>query len=214
LSEAKAGPANPPADLGPERQPARRERQVKALRQLSELHHHRRNPAVRQEGGQVQRHQVQDRLVVQRTFPSKIAVRRLGLSVAERPRHRARARRNVAAENNEGNLDSVSQAHRQPVAGLAKREAQESRDDLGSINLQPRRLLAPANRKVEEKEARAHIVSLAGSLGLERLPQLLGASSNRSAERKKEKGLHRQDHNNFSLIIVTAPDQNSGAVFV
>ena len=119
----------------------------------------------------------------------------MGLSAAERPRQRARARRNVAAENNEDNLDSVSLVRRQPVAGLAKREAQESRHDLGSINLQPRRLLAPANRKVEEKEARAPTVNLAGSLGLGRLPQLLGASSHRNAERKREKGLHRQGHN-------------------
>jgi hypothetical protein len=66
---------------------------------------------------------------------------------------------------------------------------------------------------VEEKEAREAMVNLAGSLGLERLPQLLGASSNRSAERKKSSRPHRQDHNDFSLIIVTAPDQNSGAVF-
>ena len=138
----------------------------------------------------------------------------MGLSVAERPRQRAQARRNVGAENNEDNLDSVSLACRQPVAGLAKREARESRDDLGSINLQPRRPLAPANRKVEEKEARAPTVNLAGSLGLERPPQLLGASSNQSAERKRERGLQRQGHNKFSLIIVTAPDQNSGAVFV
>jgi hypothetical protein len=172
--------------------------------------------AVHQEGGQVQRHQVQDRLVVQRTFLSKVAVRRLGLSVAERPRQRARARRNVLAENNEDNLDSVSQAHRQPVAGLAKRKAQESRGDLGSINLQPRRLLvrAPANRGVEKREARVPMVNLVGSLGLGRLPQPLGASSNRSAERKRERGLHRQGHNNSGEFSKRLRTEKSGAAFL
>jgi len=77
---------------------------------------------------------------------------------------------------------------------------EERPDNPGSANRPHHRLQAHvrARRKVQEKEARAPMVNLAGSLGLERLPQLLGASSNRNAERKREKGLHRQDHNNNS----------------
>jgi hypothetical protein len=85
---------------------------------------------------------------------------------------------------------------------------EERRDNPGSASRPHRRRQAHvrARRKVEEKEARALMVNLADRLGLERLPQLLGASSHRNAERKREKGLQRQDHNNFSLIIVTAPN--------
>jgi hypothetical protein len=196
LNEAngQVGPADDPSQ---ERQSARRECRAKGLRRLSALHRHRRNTAVRQEGGRAQLHQVQIRPVARRTFPSKVVAGRSGLSAAERRRQRARARRNVAAENNEDNLDSVSLARRQPEAGLAKREAQESRDDPGSVNLQPRRLLARglAKREVNEREAKAPLVNLAVSQEAERQLRLSRGRRSRSAERKRERGLHCQGHN-------------------
>jgi hypothetical protein len=142
-------------------------------------------------------------------FRNKVAAKHPGLSAAERrPRQRALARRNVAAEDN---LDSVSLAHRQPVADLAKREAQESRDGLGSVSRQPRRRPVEdrVKRAVDEREARAPMVNPAVNQEAERQLRQSAARDNRSAERKRERGPHRQDHNKSSFIFVAAPERNS-----
>lgn len=85
------------------------------------------------------------------------------------------------------------------MRAVAVEQSWDNPDNRGSER--PRRHQLPghvrARHKVEEKGARAPMVSLADSLGLERPPRLSVARDNRSAERKKERGLHRQDHDNF-----------------
>lgn len=54
-----------------------------------------------------------------------------------------------------------------------------------------------AKHELEGKEPRAPLVNLVDSPGGERLPRLRRGRGSRRAERKKERGLHRQGHNNF-----------------
>ena len=71
-----------------------------------------------------------------------------------------------------------------------------------------------ATREVEEREGRVRMVNLAVSQKLERLLQLSAGKGSRSAERKRARGHHRhEDHNNFLLITLAAPEQKSGAAF-
>jgi len=52
------------------------------------------------------------------------------------------------------------------------------------------------------------MVNLAASQQGERLLQLSAGKRSRSAERKKARGPHRhEDHNNFLLIILAAPER-------
>jgi hypothetical protein len=87
--------------------------------------------------------------------------------------------------------------------------------DLPAVSPQVRRLSAqvPAKREVKDREAKATANQAGRRQEPERLLQLSPDKGNRSAERKKVKGLRRQeDRNNISLIVATAPDQKFGAV--
>jgi hypothetical protein len=66
-----------------------------------------------------------------------------------------------------------------------------------------------AKRKVEEREGKVPMVNLAASQEADRLRllQLSADKGSPSAERKRARGPHRhEDHNNFLLIVVAAPE--------
>jgi hypothetical protein len=138
--------------------------------------------------------------VVLRTFhssQSRVGLERWKLNAGGRHPQLVRVHRNVAPEQSEGNL-----ARRLRVRVPANREAEKSEVNRESIDLQPRRLpvLVRAKREVEESAGKVPMVNLGGSQGAER--QLLLSKDrgrgSRSAERKKKRGLHRQDRNNNS----------------
>jgi hypothetical protein len=213
LKEARADPA---VDLSLERQPARRAYRTNPPRQVSELHHHQQNMAVQQEGaGLLQLHQAQVRLVVLRTFhssQSRVGLERWKLNAGGRHLQPVQVHRNVAPEQSEGNL-----ARRLRVRVPANREAEKSEANLESIDLQPRRLPAqvPMRCKVEERGDKAPTVNLAGSQGAERQLRLSKGRGrgSQSAERKRERGLHRQDHNNSCWFSKRLRNEKSGAAF-
>jgi hypothetical protein len=82
----------------------------------------------------------------------------------------------------------------------ANHEGDNSEANRESIDLQPRRLPVQvrAKRVVEEREGKAPMVNLVDNPEAERLLGLSAARArdNRSGERKKERGLHRQGRNN------------------
>jgi hypothetical protein len=108
--------------------------------------------------------------------------------------------RNVAVDNSEDNLGTANPARHLLVQGLAKRQAGKSVDNLVFIDLQPHRppVQVPVRCKVEERGDKAPTVNQVGSLEAER--QLLLSKGrgrgSRSAERKRERALHRQGHSN------------------
>jgi hypothetical protein len=85
-----------------------------------------------------------------------------------------------------------------------------------SIDRRPHRLPAQvrAKREVEEREGKVPMVNLAASQEADRLRllQLSADKGSPSAERKRARGPHRhEDHNDFLLIVVAAPEQKSEA---
>jgi hypothetical protein len=114
--------------------------------------------------------------VVPRTFHSKVVVGGQRLNQLYPLRHRVQVcMRAVGVENSQDNPGSESR----PRHRL--------------------RALVRARPNVTEKEARAPLVNLAHSLGLERRPRRLNAASrNRSVERKKARKKHRRQDRNRS----------------
>ena len=97
------------------------------------------------------------------------------------------------------------------------REAQKNADNPESIDLQPHHLPVQvrAKREVEEREGKVPMVNLAASQEGERLLQLSAGKGNRSAERKRARGLRRHEgHNSFFLIILAALEQKPGPLFL
>jgi hypothetical protein len=136
--------------------------------------------------------------VVLRTFhssQSRVGLERWKLNAGGRHLQPVQVHRNVAAEQSQGNLACRLWA-RVPV----NHEAEKSEANRESIDLQPHRLAAraPVRCKAEERKHKVPTVNLVGSQGAER--QLLLSKDrgrgSRSAERKRERGLHRQGHNN------------------
>jgi hypothetical protein len=83
---------------------------------------------------------------------------------------------------------------------LAKGEAEKSKVNRESINLQPRRppRRVRAKREAEEKRDKGPMVNLAGNQEAERLLQLNAArGNNKNVERRKARGHHPQGHNKF-----------------
>jgi hypothetical protein len=207
LSGANADRANLGVDLDPEQQPARRECREKARRQLSELRRHHLNMASRKAGSV--RPQNLGSLVAPQTLHSKGAVKLSELSVAGHRRQRVvPVRVSVAAEQSEDNHQATANLVRHLVVQvLARREAEKS---VGNpINLQPRRLpvRVRAKREADERKRKAPLVNLPVSQKAERQVRPSKGRGNRSAERKKARGLHRRGHN-ILLIFVAAPDRN------
>jgi hypothetical protein len=100
--------------------------------------------------------------------------------------------RNVAAEHSEGNL-----ARRLWVLVPVNRKAEKSEANREPIDLQPHRLPAQARarREAEESVDKGPMVNRPGSQEPERQLRLSKGRGNRSAERKKARGLHRRGHN-------------------
>lgn len=120
------------------------------------------------------------------------------LSAAGRHRRRDPVRVSVAAAQSEDSRQAmVSPACRPLVQVPEKDEPEESEVNRESIDPQPRRppVQVPAKREEEGREGRAPMVNLVGSQEALRLRLLRAAKANRSGERKKERGLHRQGHN-------------------
>jgi hypothetical protein len=156
---------------------------------------------VHQGAGLLQLHQAQVRPAVLRTFQSRVGLKRWKLSVAGHHRQAAGpVRVSVAAAQSEDNPATASLPRHLRVRVLAKREGQKSEANRESIDLQPRRLAGQvrAKREAEESEGKVPMVNLVGSQEAARhllLSKGRGRES-RSAERKRERGLHRQGHNN------------------
>jgi hypothetical protein len=85
------------------------------------------------------------------------------------------------------------------VQGLTKGEGEKSEANRESIDLQARRLPVQvrAMREAEEREGKASLLNLPGSPEAEHQLPLSKAKENRSGERKRARGLHRQGHNKY-----------------
>jgi hypothetical protein len=133
---------------------------------------------------------------------SKAVVEHPRSSAAEHRLQPARGRVSVAAAQSADSLATASLARRLRARVLVNREAEKNADNPESIDLRPHRLpvQVPAKREVEEREGKVPMVNLAASREADRLRllQLSAGKGNRSAERKRARGLHRhEDHNNF-----------------
>jgi len=198
------------ARLNPGPQPARLEgHRAKRLRQASDLH--RRNVASHQQACGKAQLQARGSLAGLRACKSKAVVERPRSSAAEHRFQPAQVLVNVAAAQS---TDSLARRLRELVP--VNREAEKNADNPDSIDLRPHRLpvQVQAKREVEEREGKVPMVNLAASPEVERLLQLSAGKGSRSAERKRARGPHRhEDHNNFLLIVLAAPEQKSGAAF-
>ena len=119
----------------------------------------------------------------------------------------------------EDSLAMANLARRLRVRLPVKREAEKNAGNPDSIDLRPRRLpvQVQAKREVEEKEGRVRMVNLVVSQEADRLRllQLSAGKCNLSAERKRVRGPHRhEDHNNFLVITLAAPEQKPGPLFL
>ena len=145
-----------------------------------------------------------------RTLQSKAVVKRPRFSAAEHRLQLAQVRMSVAAAQSADSKATANLARRLRVRVRVSREAEKSEANRESINLKPHRLPVQVQAKRE-----VPMVNLAASQEVERLLQLSTGKGSRSAERKRARGPRRhEDHNNFSLIILAAPEHKSGAAFV
>jgi hypothetical protein len=132
------------------------------------------------------------------------------------PAHRlqlAPLRTSGAAEQSEDSPATASLARLLLVRVLVKDEAQRSEANRESKNLRLRRLAAraPVKRELEEREGKAPMVNLADRQEAGRLLQLSRGKGNQSAERKRERALHRlQGHDDFSVTVLAALEKFSG----
>jgi len=123
----------------------------------------------------------------------------------------------VAAAQSEDSLATASLARRLRELVQVNREPEKNNPD--SIDLRPHRLpvQVQAKREVEGREARVRMVNLAASQEADRLRllQLSAGKRSPSAERKRARVPHRhEDHNDFLLITLAAPEQKPGPLFL
>ena len=72
-----------------------------------------------------------------------------------------------------------------------------------------------AKHEVQGREGKVPMVNLAASPEVRRPLQLSAGQRNRSAERKRARGLRRHEgHNSFFLIILAALEQKPGPLFL
>ena len=132
-------------------------------------------------------------------------------ATASLPR-RPRARLPVVKSEAQDSADNRASINRQPprlvVRVPAKDEEEKSEVNRESIDLQPRRLPVQvrrrAKREVVEREGKVPMVNPVGSQEAERLVRLNAARDNRSAERKKARGLLRRAGRNNSLLTIAS----------
>lgn len=112
-------------------------------------------------------------------------------------------RPNVVAAQSEANPESIDlRPRRLLVLVRANREVRDSvnnLDNLAVVELQPVRLPAEVRVKheVDEREVRAPRLNLGDSPGQERQLRANAVKGSQSAERRRARRLHRQDHNKF-----------------
>jgi hypothetical protein len=151
-----------------------------------------------------------DRRVVPRILQSKVTVELWELSAVLHHHQSAQVHVSVAAAQSTDSLATANLARRLRVRVPVNCEAEKNADNPESIDLLPHRLPVQVQAKRE-----VPMVNLAASQEVERLLQLSTGKGSRSAERKRARGPRRhEDHNNFSLIILAAPEHKSGAAFV
>jgi len=197
LNEAN-GQEDPADDLSPER-PRALQGHLSGHRCRLSIHRRRRlNKVSNQEAGSAQPLNL-GRPVAPRTLQGKGAVKLSELSVAKHHHQPAPVRRvSVAAAQSKDNRATANLARHLVVQVPATREAEKSVGNLTPINLQPRRLPVQgrAKREADEREGKAPLVNnLPGSPEAERQLRRSKGRGNRSAERKRARGLHRRGHN-------------------
>jgi hypothetical protein len=142
---------------------------------------------------------------------NKAVVGRPRSSAAEHHLQPAKVRVSVAAAQSED-----SQARRLRVPLPVEDKAEKNADSPESVDLRRHRLPVQVRAKhaADEREGRVRMVNLPVNQEPERLLPLSAGKRSRSTERKKERGPHRrEDHNNFLLITLAAPEQKPGPFF-
>ena len=98
-----------------------------------------------------------------------------------------------------------------------KDKAEKNAGNPESIDLRRHRLPAQVRAKhaAEEREGKVRMVNLQANQEPERLLLLSAGKRSRSMERKKAREPHRrEDHNNFLLITLAAPEQKPEPLFL
>jgi hypothetical protein len=97
----------------------------------------------------------------------------------------------------------VAGRRRQPAPVRVSVAAAQNEDNRGTPNL-ARQLVARvrARREADDREGQAPMVNPPGSRKTKRRLRRSKVKGNRSEERKKARGLHRQSHNNFTHFHV------------
>jgi hypothetical protein len=116
----------------------------------------------------------------------------------------------------EDSLATASLARRLQVRVPVQDKAEKNAGNPESIDLRRHRLPAQVRAKhaAEEREGKVRMVNLQANQELERLLLLSAGKRSLSMERKKARGPHRrEDHNNFLLITLAAPDQKPWPLF-
>jgi len=133
-------------------------------------------------------------MVAPRTRLSEGAVKVSELNVAAHHHQPVPVLVSVVADLSEANRATANLARHLAVQGPTRREAEKSADNLAPINLQARHLpvRVRAKREADERAAKVPKVSLLGSQRVERKLHPSAVKDNRSVERKRERGLHRQ----------------------
>jgi hypothetical protein len=134
--------------------------------------------------------------VAPRTLLNEGAAKVSELNVARHHHHHlpVPVRESVAAGLSEANRATANVARHLAVQGPARHEAEKNADSLPPINLQVRRLPVQvrAKREADERAGKMPMVNLQGSQRVERRLHPAAVRDNRSVERKRERGLHRQ----------------------
>ena len=192
LSEANNG-QDPADDLSLERQLAPRAHLSGRLFNPSDHHRHRLSRVSRKQAGLSQPLNL-DRLMAPRTLLSEGAVKVSELNVAGHHHQPVPVLVSVVADLSEANRATANLARHLAVQGPTRREAEKSADNLAPINLQVRHLpvRVGAKREADERAGKVPKVSLLGSQRVERRLHPAAVRDNRSVERKRERGLHRQ----------------------
>jgi hypothetical protein len=117
----------------------------------------------------------------------------------------------------EDSLATSSLPRRLRVRVSVKREAEKHAGNPESTDLRPHRLPVQVQAKhaAQEREGKVRMVNLQANQEPERLLLLSAGKRSRSMERKKARGPHRhEDHNNFLLITLAAPERKPGPLFL
>jgi len=194
LSEAN-GQEDQPGALKPEQPRSLQSHLSKHQYNLSVRRRRRPNRVSRKKAGSAQPQNLH-RQVLRQALRIRDAVKLLELSVGAPPPLPVRV--SVAAAENKDNRATVNLVRHLAVQAPARREAEKSVRNLAPISLQPRRLpvRARAKRAADQSEGNAPTVNLLASQKAER--RLRQSKGRGNPQRKKERGLLRQDRNHIA----------------